>query len=123
MANLFENIYAECFNPIRVKMHDNIAGCDVVREVPCGKCYHCKITKVNEWVTRMVLQSMYSKYVYFGTLTYAVTDSDVFRETSPLLSRFNKENKLLPTPIVLRKDHLQKFFKRLRKNTGKKFQS
>lgn len=122
MSKLLDNIYAECFNPKKVKMYDAIARKNVVREVPCGKCYHCKITKVNEWVTRMVLQSLYSKYVYFGTLTYAVTDTAVFRETSPMLSRFNKENKLLPTPLLLRKDHLQKFFKRLRKNTGVKFQ-
>ena len=122
MSKLLENIYAECFHPVKVKIYDNIAHCDVVREVPCGKCYHCRITKVNEWVTRMVVQSMYSRYVYFGTLTYAVTDSDVFRETSPMLSRYNKENKLQPTPIVLRKDHLQKFFKRLRKSSGIKFQ-
>lgn len=122
MIKLLDNIYAECFHPVKVKIHDYLAGCDVVRELPCGKCYHCRITKINEWVTRMVVQSMYSKYVYFGTLTYAVTDSEVFRETSPMLSRFNRDNKLQPTPIVLRKDHLQKFFKRLRKNTGIKFQ-
>ncbi|MBR5854264.1 MAG: hypothetical protein IKY87_01125 [Paludibacteraceae bacterium] len=122
MSDLLNNIYAECFSPIRVKMYDAIDRKEVFRDVPCGKCYHCRITKVNEWVTRMVLQSMYSKYVYFGTLTYAVTDSDVFRETSPMLSRFNCDNKLQPTPILLRKDHLQKFFKRLRKQTGTKFQ-
>lgn len=122
MSNLLNNIYAECFHPIKVKVFDGIARAEVVKEVPCGKCYHCRITKINEWVTRMVIQSMYSKNVYFGTLTYAVTDSDVFRETSPMLSRFNSDNKLQPTPIVLRKEHLQKFFKRLRKNTGAKFQ-
>lgn len=122
MSKLFDNIYAECFNPQRIKVYDPIECKMVVREVPCGKCYHCRITKINEWVTRMVLQSLYSKYVYFGTLTYGVTDSDVFRETSPMLSRFNSRNKLQPTPLLLRKDHLQKFFKRLRKNTGAKFQ-
>ena len=122
MNNLLDNIYAECFHPVKVKVYDGIKKCKVVREVPCGKCYHCRITKINEWVTRMVLQSLYSKYVYFGTLTYGVTDSDVFTETAPQLSRFNKDNKLQPTPILLRKDHLQKFFKRLRKNTEIKFQ-
>ncbi len=122
MSNLFDNIYAECFHPQKVKVYDTIKQCKVIREIPCGKCYHCRITKINEWVTRMVLQSMYSKYVYFGTLTYGVTDSDVFTETAPRLSRFNCDNKLQPTPVLLRKDHLQKFFKRLRKNTGIKFQ-
>ena len=122
MNKLLDNIYAECFNPIKVKVYDTIKREKVVRELPCGKCYHCRITKINEWVTRMVLQSLYSKYVYFGTLTYGVTDSVVFSETAPTLSRINCERKLQPTPLLLRKDHLQKFFKRLRKNTGAKFQ-
>lgn len=122
MDNLFENIYAECFHPIKLKVFDTVEQAYVYKEIPCGKCYHCKITKVNEWVTRMVLQSLYSKYVYFGTLTYGVTDTELFSETAPCLSKINKERKLLPTPILLRKDHLQKFFKRLRKNTGAKFQ-
>ncbi len=122
MSKLLDNIYAECFHPKKVRMYDAIAKQRVVREVPCGKCYHCKITKVNEWVTRMVVQSLYSKYVYFGTLTYDATDTDVFRECSPMLSRFNKRGALLRTPLLLRKDHLQKFFKRLRKNTCTKFQ-
>lgn len=122
MSNLLDNIYSECFHPVKVKVFDAVERCEVVREVPCGKCYHCRITKINEWVTRMVLQSLYSKYVYFGTLTYAITDSDIFRECSPMLSRFNKRGKLQSTPIVLRKEHLQKFFKRLRKNTNIKFQ-
>lgn len=122
MSKLLENIYAECFNPVKVKMFDPIERREVVREVPCGKCYHCKITKINEWVTRMVLQSLYSKYVYFGTLTYAVTNTKTFEETNPIYSDINKEHKYLPTPLLLRKDHLQKFFKRFRKNTGKRIQ-
>lgn len=117
-----DNVYSSCFNPVRIMLYDNIEQREVIRELPCGKCYHCRITKINEWVTRMVLQSLYSKYVYFGTLTYAVTKTKHFDETLPLISSINKEGKLLPTPVVLVKPHLQKFFKRLRKNTGIKFQ-
>lgn len=122
MSKLLENIYSECFNPIKQKVYDPIDKCYVVRYVPCGKCYHCKITKVNEWCTRMVVQSMYSKYCYFGTLTYDSTDSKIFEDTMPLLSNINKRKKFVRTPLLLCKPHLQNFFKRLRKHSKIKFQ-
>lgn len=116
-------IYSECHNPVKVKVYNGITNSYEIKEVPCGKCYHCKITRINEWVTRMLLQSMYSKYVYFGTLTYNGNKPTILNdECLSSLSRFNETHHLNDTPIILRKDHVQKFFKRLRKNTGIKIQ-
>lgn len=116
-------IYSECQNPQKVSIYNGITNMYEVRDVPCGKCYHCKITRINEWVTRMVIQSNYSKYVYFGTLTYSSRNATQYTyECLPIKSNFNKQNRLCDTPMILRKDHVQKFFKRLRKNTGVKFQ-
>ena len=116
-------IYSQCQNPQKVKMYNGITNQYEFREVPCGKCYHCKITRINEWVTRMVIQSNYSKYVYFGTLTYNGKRASVLNdECMSVVTTFNKNNTPNDTPLVLRKDHVQKFLKRLRKNTGIKIQ-
>jgi len=121
--DLKKEIYAQCFNPVQVKIWNPVTMQDEMRDVPCGKCYHCRITLVNEWVTRMVLETMYNKYCYFVTLTYGIRSehTKVFAETYPRWSTFNQNGVNQNTPLVLRKDHLQKFFKRLRKNTGIKF--
>ena len=62
-------------------------------EVPCGKCIICQENRRSEWATRMELESRTAKTTSFLTLTY----SPEFR------------------PDELKVDHLQKFFKRLRK--------
>lgn len=116
-------IYSECFDPVEIEVYNGITDKYEIRKVPCGKCYHCKITKINEWVTRMIIQSNYSKYVYFGTLTYSGKNPTILNdECLSIKTTFNKNNTLTDTPLVLRKDHVQKFFKRLRKNTGIKIQ-
>ena len=116
-------IYSECQSPVKVSIYNGIKNCYEFRDVPCGKCYHCKITRINEWVTRMVIQSNYSKYVYFGTLTYSSRNSTIYTyECLSHKSSFNSTNTNIDTPMILRKDHVQKFLKRLRKNTGIKFQ-
>lgn len=116
-------IYSECHNPIKVKVYNGIRNCYEEKLVPCGNCYHCKITRINEWVTRMVAESNYNKYVYYGTLTYNGKKPTVYNDDClSMMSNFNKTKRYNDTPIILRKDHLQKFFKRLRKNTGIKFQ-
>lgn len=115
-------IYSECHNPVKVKIYNGIKNCYENKNVPCGQCYHCKITRINEWVTRMVVQSNYSNYVYYGTLTYDGKHTTAIEECLPVWSCDNYTKKRSYTPLILRKDHLQKFFKRLRKNTGIKFQ-
>lgn len=64
--------------------------------VPCGKCVNCRIAKRTEWVTRMLHEMSYHSDCTFITLTYS--------------------DKYLPTNASLRKEDLQKFFKRLRKS-------
>lgn len=72
--------------------------------VPCGKCLNCRLQRRSEWVTRIAHESLYHDEKVFLTLTYDkynVPLDDAFRSS-------------------LKKSHLQNFFKRLRKNTGKK---
>lgn len=122
--NLEKHVYGQCFDPQRVKIFNNLSCKWEYIEVPCGKCYHCMITRVNEWVTRMTANSMYSKNTYYITLTYdsALFGTKFFSETDPVIHSFNEFHKKMPAPLRLEKSHLQKFFKRLRKNTGAKFQ-
>lgn len=122
--NLEKQVYSECFNPQKVKIFNNLKCVYEYIEVPCGRCYHCLITRVNEWVTRMTANSMYCKNTYFITLTYdsSLFGTKFFSETDPVVHSFNELHKKMPAPLRLEKSHLQKFFKRLRKNTGKKFQ-
>ena len=116
-------IYSECQSPNKVKIYNGVTNCYEIKDVPCGKCYHCKITRINEWVTRMVIQSNMSNYVYYGTLTYGSKKNTLYHnETLAVMTDFNKTKSYTFTPTILRKDHLQKFFKRLRKNTGVKLQ-
>mgnify|MGYP003287430176 CR=1 FL=1 len=122
--NLEKQIYSECFNPQKVRIFNNLKCQYEYINVPCGKCYHCIITRVNEWVTRMTANSMYNKNTYFITLTYdsALYGTKLFNETDPVIHAYNELHKNQPAPLRLEKSHLQKFFKRLRKNTGKKLQ-
>lgn len=116
-------VYNTCHNPYKIRLYNGITRAYEIKEVPCGKCYHCKITRINEWVTRMTIQANYSNYVYYGTLTYGSKKLTTYhRECLGLYSDFNENKSKTYTPMVLRYDHIQKFFKRLRKNTGVKFQ-
>ena len=63
--------------------------------VPCGKCIACRINKTREWKSRLIMESCSWKDDCFLTLTY--------------------DNEHLPPDAGLHKEHLQKFFKRLRR--------
>lgn len=125
-------IYGHCVNPVRVRVFDPITNSDVFRDVPCGKCLHCRNTAINEWVTRLYAESMYRPYVYYITLDYAPFSLSPSSFPNPVAARLAAEtaacwNNLNIThnfgmqPILLRKKHLQDYFKRLRKNTNVKF--
>lgn len=121
--DISKDIYRTCQEPITISVYNGITNMYDNRQVPCGKCYHCKITRINEWVTRMVAESNYNKYVYFGSLTYNGLYPTIYNnDCLSIRSNFNKNKTYNDTPLILRKDHLQKFFKRLRKNTKVKFQ-
>lgn len=60
----------------------------------CGKCEHCRLSKVMEWSMRLMHEAQYYKNKVFITLTY--------------------EDKYLPENNNLKKRDLQLFWKRLR---------
>lgn len=123
-------IYSRCTSPITIRLVNPVTHELETREIPCGKCLHCKTTRVSEWVTRMTLQSMYSGYTYFITLTYDSsilerkfqTDKELMFECHLTYHNINKYNKWQLAPLVLCKRHTQLFWKRFRKNTGIKIQ-
>lgn len=68
--------------------------------VPCGKCINCAIQKTNEWALRLEHEQLFSVIQYFITLTY--------------------DEKNCPKDYSLKKEHIQKYIKRVRKEYGKK---
>lgn len=102
-----------CLNPVRKRFFNTIAQKHFDVNCPCGKCFHCRMSHVNEWVTRLTLESQIHKYVYFVTLTYDSKKLHFQDENwSVYLNNYNKQIQL--TPLVLNKKHLQNYFKRLR---------
>lgn len=71
-----------------------------VTMIPCGKCEGCRVDKASDWATRCYLESQKHTKSCFLTLTYS--------------------NDRLPKKRSLKKADLQKFWKRLRKQTGAK---
>ena len=68
---------------------------DMEVQVPCGKCYGCRLEYSRQWAVRCVHEAQMHEDNCFITLT------------------FNDDN--LPKDLSIRKEHLQKFFKRLRR--------
>lgn len=121
---------ANCYYPRLHKIFD--AHTQQIRTItiPCGTCYHCMESKINEWVTRMYAHAEDFKHVYFITLTYR-SFVDLSAEVSKLVIKklrdaiwhrdaFNSTKHYSYNPCLLVKSHYQKFLKRLRKNTGSK---
>lgn len=126
-------ILGHCVHPVEVKVFDTYSNTFVVRQLPCGKCLHCRTTHVNEWVTRLYAHAQYSNYVYYITLDYApfsyekdtFSDSTAYQlavDTASVWHNINSTHRYGMQPLLLRKSHLQNFFKRFRKNTNIPFQ-
>lgn len=119
-------IYSHCVSPTRLSIFNAATGMYEPRFVPCGKCLHCRNQKVNEWTTRLYAHALYSKNVYYITLDYAPFNESVDTamqlacDTAAAWHDLNINHAYGLHPILLRKEHLQKFFKRLRKNNPKK---
>jgi len=64
-------------------------------DLPCGQCIGCRLSHANQWAIRCYHESTLHDTNCFITLTY--------------------DDKHLPNDYSLRKDHAQKFIKRLRK--------
>lgn len=114
-------IYGHCVSPVKVRIWDSFSNSYVVRLLPCGKCLHCRNTHINEWCTRLVAQKKYSKYCYYVSLDYApfsLSDPNAYKlasETAACYHNINKNGTFGMHPLVLCKNHLQDFYKRLRK--------
>lgn len=67
--------------------------------LPCGKCDSCLMNRARQWALRCMHEASKTDKNCFITLTY--------------------DNDHLPSDNSLHLDHLQKFFKRLRKKFGK----
>lgn len=83
-----------CINPIEIKGH----------KFPCGRCMPCRLNRTAEWTLRLSYELQCWETAAFVTLTY----NDTFVPKA--------ENGRL----TLVKSDLQKFIKRLRKNSGLK---
>lgn len=87
--------------------------------VPCGQCIGCRIDRAQQWAGRMMCEAKQYPLdqLYFVTLTYddehlPTPHEIVKKETGEIVySEFRSLNK----------SDLQKFLKRLRKNSGQKF--
>ena len=89
----------QCTNPVRISKNlDRVKFPDGLL-VPCGKCLSCRIAKRTEWSMRMIHELDSFDCAVFVTLTY---DDDS-----------------LPPNGSLDISHLQKYFKRLRKECSK----
>lgn len=64
--------------------------------VRCSKCWQCRKNKVQDWVGRCIAESRTASRTLFATLTYGGGDH--------------------PAATVLTYSHVQKFFKRMRKD-------
>lgn len=87
--------YRKVGGGITFKKHET-AGTPL--EVPCGYCMGCRIARSREWAVRCMHEASMHEQNAFITLTY------------------NDEH--IPHDHGLKKDHFQKFMKRLRKRFG-----
>lgn len=104
-----------CYRPRKVRYFDVVSETYQYMYVPCGKCVYCCSLRQQDWVTRMSMQSITSKYTYFVTLTFS---SDFLRSDSKIadfLMTIENKGKLLP--LLVHKKPLQDFIKRLRNYT------
>lgn len=119
---------SNCLHPQRLQITDSHSGELRSIDIPCGKCYHCRETKINSWVTRMYAHMEDFKNAYFVTLTYKSFSCNLHPAEKMMLSKlgdaayvldsFNETKRLCYSPCLLIKKHYQNFLKRLRKYTG-----
>lgn len=61
-------VYGQQYGSL-VTINRNLVDVKEKIKVPCGKCSECRQQKINEYIQRAIIESMYS-YLYFITLTY-----------------------------------------------------
>lgn len=118
---LRKDAVAHCSHPYKVRHYDWSKKEMVDVEVPCGSCDYCQYIHQQQWVKRMQYESMpdINKYCYFITLTYDSAYLKKDKAMSRELYSVKRNGEVIP--LLLCRKHLQLFFARLRKYTGKKF--
>lgn len=94
----------QCTDPIIIRKPGTSQFQNEKMSVPCGKCFACQLNKARDWAIRIMQEESCHEESIFCTLTY--NDKNLHRVSA--------------TQATLVKKDLQDFFKRLRKNTGKK---
>lgn len=83
---------------------------DAPMEINCGRCIGCRLAKTSDWATRIMHEAQLHNQNAFVTLSY---NDDKLPRKGDIISKrkgtYVKENYTLVT------EHLQTFFKRLRK--------
>lgn len=79
--------------------------------LPCRKCVGCRLDKSREWANRVVMEQLYHQESWFLTLTYDDEHLPPAYPVDPATAE------ILSVHATLVKEDLQKFFKRLRKNS------
>lgn len=82
-----------------------------ILQLPCRKCQGCRLDHAHEWANRLLMELPYHESAWFLTLTY----DDAHVPTS--LSVDDATGELRGRHMTLRLDDLQRFLKRLRKNS------
>lgn len=114
---------SQCADPQIMHLRSAATGLLMPYQVPCGKCYHCRETKLNEWVTRMCLETDTHKHCYFVTLTYRSYDRyvdipDEIRDAFWHYDNNNKNGKYCWSPCLIRGEHVSQFMRNLRNDTN-----
>lgn len=89
----------KCTNPVRIKKNLSPSKFPDGLLVPCGKCLLCRQAKSNEWRNRLIHELDSWEHSVFITLTYSEDNLPINGDPHGTLV----------------KPHLQKFFKRVRK--------
>lgn len=90
-----------CVAPVMVRDKTGVSAYAYIN-VPCGKCYECRSRRSAAWAFRLMQEERCHSSSHFITLTYS-DDQLTFTDDG----------------ATLVKEDLQKYFKRIRKNSGK----
>lgn len=117
---VYEYGLQHCLHSTTKRIYNKVTQQYVEYSIPCGKCYYCQHSRQHDWVSRMSLHTENYKYCYFLTLTYR--GYDTYDEIPTFLRNaffhqdaWNAEQSLCYSPCLLRYNHLQRFWKYLRK--------
>lgn len=95
----YKSKYIEPSGKRRIVFNPNNGYADLKVEIPCGQCIGCRLEKSRQWAIRCVHEAQMWEDNCFITLT------------------FSPEN--IPEDQSIRKEHFQKFMKRLRKKLAR----